>query len=114
MPNHVHGLVKITTVPLSECLRSWKGYTARRANQMLGRTNLEFWSRDYWDTYMRDSGQEMRAVHYIENNPVKAKFVRDAKEWPWSSARFRDAYERLVLPPPKLSTDAAPSSGAAS
>ena len=30
---------------------------------------------------------ELQARNYLERNPVKA-----AKDWPWSSARFRDEY----------------------
>jgi len=47
---------------------------------------------------MRDSEHELKTRRYIENNPVKAKLVTLAKAWPWSSSRFRDAYERLCLP----------------
>ena len=39
---------------------------------------------------MRDTQQELKTRHYIENNPVKALLVREPKEWLWSSARFRD------------------------
>ena len=48
--------------------------------------------------YMRDCQHEARARHYIENNPAKAKLVALPRQWSWSSARFRDAYERLCLP----------------
>jgi REP element-mobilizing transposase RayT len=75
MPNHVHVLVDVTTVPMSEFVKSWKGFTARECNAILGR-NGGFWADDYWDTYMRDADQERRAVQYIENNPVKAGLVR--------------------------------------
>jgi hypothetical protein len=34
-------------------------------------------------------------IRYTENNPVKAGLVRDPKAWLWSSARWRDVYERL-------------------
>ena len=37
MPNHIHVLVLVTTVPMSEFVKSWKGYTARRSNQLLAR-----------------------------------------------------------------------------
>ena len=58
-----------------------------------------FWQEGYWDTYMRDQEHEARMQRYIENNPTKAKLVVSRKEWPWGSSRFRDAYERLCLPP---------------
>ena len=31
----------------------------------------------------------MRIIHYIEDNPVRAKLCPRAEDWPWSSARFR-------------------------
>src|SRR5258706_5673329 len=50
MPNHVHVLVLVTTVPMAEFVKSWKGYTAYRCNRSLGRTGSGFWADDYWDT----------------------------------------------------------------
>ncbi len=47
---------------------------------------------------MRDAEHERRSQKYIEANPVKAGLAAVPKEWPWSSARFRDDYERLCLP----------------
>ena len=46
---------------------------------------------------MRDEEQERKAVHYIENNPVKAQLCREAQEWLFSSAKFRDEYGRLMI-----------------
>ena len=81
---------------MSRVVVDWKEYTARAANQVLGRRG-PFWDRDFWDTYMRDSVHELRARNYIENNPTKAFLVRDPKDWPWSSARFRDEQGVLHL-----------------
>lgn len=44
---------------------------------------------------MRDAIHEVTTRRYIENNPTKARLVRDPKAWPWSSARFRDKHGRL-------------------
>ena len=75
---------------------AWKGYTAKLANKILGRHG-QFWQDSYWDPYMRDAENERRTRKYIENNPVKAGLVAAPREWRWSSARFRDEHERLVL-----------------
>ncbi len=91
MPNHVHVLFKVGTVPMSEIVESWKSFTAKEANKLLGRTG-HFWQVDYWDTFMRDAEREAKTVRYIEDNPPKAKLVLDPREWPWSSARLRDQY----------------------
>ena len=46
---------------------------------------------------MRNPHHELQARKYAEGNPVKAGLVSAARDWPWSSARFRDEYCRLVL-----------------
>jgi len=96
MPNHVHALLTVGTTSLSKIVKEIKRYTAREANRMLHRQGA-FWAEDYWDTYMRDSAHEVRTRGYIENNPVNAFLVREAKEWPWNSARLRDEYGVLRL-----------------
>jgi hypothetical protein len=47
---------------------------------------------------MRSGEQEKTAVHYVENNPVKAKLCRSAEDWAFSSARFRDKNRQLMFP----------------
>lgn len=96
MPNHVHVLFEVGTTPLGEIMKSWKGYSAREANRFLGRQGA-FWEEEYWDRYMRDERHFRETVRYVENNPVKARLTKtpDPREWPWSSARRRDAFGRL-------------------
>lgn len=109
MPNHVHVLVNVKRTPLWKIVQSWKRFAAteterrppaRRddgsANAPARRAALQ-WQREYWDTFMRDEAQERKAIQYIENNPVKAKLCRAPKEWLFSSTRFRDRYDRLVI-----------------
>ncbi len=96
MPNHVHVLFQIGEVRMSRILESWKKYTSHEADKLL-RQHGQFWAEDYWDTYQRDSGHELRSRQYIEANPVKAFLARDSKEWPWSSARYRDEHGTLRL-----------------
>jgi REP element-mobilizing transposase RayT len=96
MPNHVHVLFKVTEKPMGVLVGDWKEYTAREANKLLGRRG-QFWAHDYWDTFMRDPDHELRARNYAENNPVKARLISIARNWPWSSARLRDPYGRLLL-----------------
>ena len=94
MPNHAHLLVEIWQTPLAELVKNWKGYSARRINELLGRDG-ELWQEDYWDRYIRDETHYRKVVHYIENNPVKAGLVKSPEQWKWSSARFRDEYNQL-------------------
>ena len=86
MPNHVHVLVEQRKgFPLAEIVKSWKAYTARWANEILGHSG-PFWMRDYHDRRIRDQRHMNRAVAYVRNNPVKAGLCERAEDWPWSSA----------------------------
>lgn len=88
MPNHVHLLYEAWLVPMPDLLDSWKSYTAREANKLIGRTGV-FWQDGYLDTFIRDEAHFHRATRYIENNPVTAGLARSAEEWPWSSANLK-------------------------
>jgi putative DNA methylase len=86
MPNHVHVVIEtFPGHPLSDVVRSWKTFTAREANRLLGREGA-FWMPDYFDRYVRDEGHLMAVRRYIRENPVKAGLCAAAEEWPWSSA----------------------------
>ena len=89
MPNHVHVLVKqFEGWPLGMIVKSWKGYTARMINRRLGRQG-SLWAADYFDRYVRDEGQLIGVIHYIEANPVKAGLCSRPEDWPFSSAGAR-------------------------
>jgi REP element-mobilizing transposase RayT len=94
MPNHVHLVVGVWDLPLVKLINGWKGKSSRGANKFLGRRGA-FWQEDYYDTLIRDEAHLKRAVRYTEQNPAKAFLTKTARDWPWSSARFRDEYERL-------------------
>lgn len=96
MPNHVHLLVEIWQKPLAQLIKDWKGYTARSINRVLGRSG-KLWQDDYWDRHIRDEDHYRKVVHYIEANPVKAGLVKTPDQWSFSSARFRDEYNRLKI-----------------
>ena len=86
MPNHVHVLMtQIRGFPLGDIVRSWKTFTAREANAVLGRRG-PFWMREYHDRSIRDPRHLERAVAYIRGNPVQAGLCARAEDWPWSSA----------------------------
>ena len=97
MPNHLHVLVEIWDVPMGEVIKSWKDFVCKQANKLLKRQGA-FWEREYLDTVIENEEHRQTAVHYIENNPTKARLVLDPKQWPWSSARLRDEYGVLKLP----------------
>jgi REP element-mobilizing transposase RayT len=70
MPNHVHMLIS-PLIPLPKLTRTLKGYTAKRANQMLGLTGTPFWQQESYDHLVRDKAGFDRIKKYIEQNPVR-------------------------------------------
>ncbi|MGO9229964.1 MAG: REP-associated tyrosine transposase [Bryobacteraceae bacterium] len=85
MANHVHLLVEPRINP-SRFLQTVKGYTAREANRLLGRTGQPFWQPESYDHWVRDEREAGRIKDYIENNPVQAGLVARAEDYQWSSA----------------------------
>ncbi len=85
MPNHVHVLLEMTSAEhdLAGLVQSWKSYSARRINRLLGLSG-PLWMPDYFDRYVRDSHHLAACLRYIRENPVKAGLVRSAGEWRWS------------------------------
>jgi REP element-mobilizing transposase RayT len=87
MPNHVHVVVwPMPNHSLSSILKSWKLFTAREANEVLGRTGQPFWQPEAYDHWIRDNEELARCCSYVVNNPVKARLCSDPKYWKWSSA----------------------------
>ena len=73
MPNHVHAVfVQNTGWPLEKLLRSWKSFTSRKINSLLGR-NGSVWQQDYFDRLVRDEKHFANCVRYIRRNPAKAR-----------------------------------------
>jgi REP element-mobilizing transposase RayT len=83
MPNHVH--VLFTIIPgltVSSILHSWKSFTAKQANKLLG-TSGRFWQPEYFDRLITSRRQLEFTLRYILNNPVKAGLCKEFQEWPW-------------------------------
>ncbi len=93
MPNHVHTLIEPIDAAhsLPSIIHSWKSFTANAANKMLSRTGA-FWMEDYFDRYIRDETHLQATLDYIRQNPVKARLVQRAEDWPWAgNAGFQPA-----------------------
>ncbi len=87
MPNHVHVVAQVfPAYQLPEILHSWKSFTAKAANRILGTTG-SFWQKEYYDHLIRDEAQFHRAVNYVIQNPEKAGL----RNWAWVWMRGQDA-----------------------
>jgi putative transposase len=86
MPNHVH---LILTPATAEGLGRAVGETHRRYTNFInarGRwTGHLFQSR--FASVTMDEAHLMAAVRYVGLNPVRARLVARAEDWPWSSVR---------------------------
>ncbi len=72
MPNHVHVLFSLRKGHrLEDVVKSWKGVSARRINDLLSR-NGALWMADYFDRFIRDEEHFWNAARYVRQNPRKA------------------------------------------
>jgi REP element-mobilizing transposase RayT len=79
MPNHVHVVARLLPgANLATVLKSWKQFSSKAANQVLGQRG-RFWRPEYYDRLIRNEQEYSRAIRYVVENPVKAGL----KNWPW-------------------------------
>jgi REP element-mobilizing transposase RayT len=96
MSNHVHVVFtpRLKTAeaytPLAQIIHTMKGYSAGRANQLLGRSGA-FWLHESYDHWVRSPAELDRIVAYVVNNPVKAGLVAEWQAWPWTFYREAQA-----------------------
>jgi REP element-mobilizing transposase RayT len=85
MPNHVHVLLEpFGGSDLGTIVHSWKTWSARRINAGRRRVGA-FWSRDYFDRFIREDEAPGACASYIRQNPVAAGLCARVDDWPWTS-----------------------------
>ncbi len=107
MPDHVHVLARPLPIPsrtgetpvlpnegstgetpvpprqyysLAEILHSVKSYAAHAVNQKRGATG-RLWAEESFDRIVRNESEFEEKLHYMLNNPVKARLVEDGFEY---------------------------------
>ncbi len=98
MPNHVHVLLT-PHVPLPKLTRCIKGFSAKRANELLGLTGTTFWQEESYDHSVRNQSEFETIRRYILNNPVRAGLVREPEDYRWSHQGDREVTRRPGGPP---------------
>ena len=69
MPTHVHAVVTpLVGHELSDVLHSWKSYTAKQVNRLLGKEH-GLWQKESFDHIVRGPDQLERIERYIHANP---------------------------------------------
>jgi putative transposase len=85
MPDHVHLLLSAFEASLPQIMCTWKSRSAvaiARAQRHPG----PVWQKRYFDFILRRASDFAAKLSYIHQNPVAAKLVARAEDWPWSSA----------------------------
>jgi len=104
MPNHVH---LILVPPNREGLRAALAEVHRRYTSLINAR--QGWTGYLWQgrfaSFPMDDSYLLACARYVEQNPVRARLVSRAQDWPWSSARahLRAQNDGLVTVEPLLS-----------
>jgi len=83
MGNHYHLIVETTLERLSAGLHRLNGTHAQQFNERYGRVGHLFQGR-FDSRVIRDDEHLAGAIEYTRNNPVRARLVETADQWPWS------------------------------
>jgi REP element-mobilizing transposase RayT len=92
MTNHYHLLVETVDPTLSRGMRQLNGVYTQEFNRRHRRTGHVFQGRFKAILVERDA-YLLELARYVVLNPVRAKMVRTAKDWPWSSYRATAGFE---------------------
>jgi REP element-mobilizing transposase RayT len=101
MGNHYHLLVATPDGNLASGMRQLNGVYTQRFNARHGRVGHLFQGR-YGAVLVDQEAYLLEVARYVVLNPVRARMVRRAEDWPWSSYR---ASVGLVEAPAWLDTD---------
>ncbi len=86
MDNHYHLLVETPDGNLSKGMRQLNGVYTQITNRYHGKVGHVFQGR-YKAILVQKEKYLLELARYIVLNPVRARMVREAKDWPWSSYR---------------------------
>lgn len=87
MPDHLHWLVKLHSLPLDMVMRLFRSRTALQLNQQLG-CNGQVWQRGYHDHALRRDEDLLACARYIVANPLRAGLVKRVGDWPHWDAEW--------------------------
>ena len=83
MPNHVHAVLRPADgQDLEKIIQSWKSFSAKKANELLGRQG-SFWQEEYYDHLVRDAEDFRHQVRYVLANPRKGSASAE-----WTGSRY--------------------------
>lgn len=89
MPDHMHFIIIPKDKNISGSMKSIKGFSSRKINEVLGRKGT-LWQSGFYD-YMLDNDEKVLSrIKYIEENPLRKGLVTTPEDYIYSSAKYRD------------------------
>lgn len=90
MTNHVHLLLAPgdSVAGLGQLMKALAARATRYRNRLEGRSGT-LWESRYKSSVVQSDSYLLACCRYIELNPVRARMVADAANYPWSSYRAR-------------------------
>lgn len=84
MPDHLHLLLTpAPEISLERAMQFIKGGYSYRLRKV---EKIQVWQENFTNHRIRDAEDYERHCEYVRLNPVRAKLVRDAEAYPFSSA----------------------------
>jgi REP element-mobilizing transposase RayT len=87
MPDHLHFIAQLCSGSLTKLMRTLKGYTGRKINQLLNRKG-PLWQPQYHDHAIRKDEVLEQVTLYCLHNPVRAGLVSDFHDYPYWYCRW--------------------------
>ena len=92
MPDHAHAIFRlIGTLSLTQILKSIKGRTAHRINEISGRQG-QVWTQESFDHIVRGEAEWEDKMEYVRRNPVKKGLVASPEHYKWLYVRCRTEF----------------------
>jgi REP element-mobilizing transposase RayT len=88
MPDHMHLILIPRGKNISDCMKSIKGFSARKINSLLKRDG-SLWQRGFYDYVLDNEEKVLSRIRYIEDNPVRKGLTTCPEGYSHSSARCR-------------------------
>ncbi len=90
MPEHLHLIIlPQNKKTVSQIMHSLKSYTAKKINNLLGRSE-KIWQAGFYERIIRNQDDLREKAIYIENNPVRKKLAEEPEKYFYSSAHNRE------------------------
>ncbi|MGC1678131.1 MAG: transposase [Candidatus Binataceae bacterium] len=87
MPDHVHAIFRLFgTLTLIQILKSIKGRTAHRINEIM-RRHGQVWAQESFDHIVRGEAEWQEKIEYVRHNPLKKGLVSSPEQYKWLYVR---------------------------